>query len=238
MHEAQYDVYFSGRLAEGVSEKQALDRLAQLFKSSPERLAHLFTGKPALIKRSVSRAEALKYREALQRAGMVAAFRESVPASPQTAAPGGGNDTAADLTLAPAGSAVLKPEERPRVTPVQVSTDHIKLASAFAQAEPSDVVDAPAPDTRHISLAPAGSDVLKPEERRQVAAPALDLSHYQLSPEGSDLSDPHPSLAIPEPDISELSLAPAGSDVLRPEERHSQPPVQVNTDHLHLKDSR
>lgn len=224
--ETRVDVFFSGRLAEGVSAEQAAARLAQLFKTRPEKLAHLFTGKPALIKRDLSRAQALQYREALRRAGMEAAFRRrAAPAQAQ----------AGELSLAPPGESVLRPEERPRVEAVRVNTEHLRLAPVFGDFTASDTAPDPvAPDTAHISLAPAGSEVLRPEERPQHEPVDPDLSGYALAPPGSDLGPGSTEPAPTPPDTSDLSLAPEGEDLLRAGERRQVETQSVDTAHIKL----
>jgi hypothetical protein len=82
-----YDVFLTGKLAEGLGREQAAERLAQLFKSAPATMLGLLTGKPQLLKRGVDRDTALKYREALQRTGVEAAFKPQSLVQPEVATP-------------------------------------------------------------------------------------------------------------------------------------------------------
>ena len=180
MSDTRFDVYFSGQLAPSVDADQAAEQLARLFKTQPARLAPLFTGKPALVKRNLSRAEAVRYRQALSQAGMTSIFREHgapapPPASNQTtpaaAAPIRSttervtSTTAESISetsfaLAPVGSDVLTPEERQQTAPVEV-------------------------DISGLSLAPAGTELLRPDERIETAAIEVDTSALQIVASGA-----------------------------------------------------
>jgi hypothetical protein len=70
-----YDIYLTGKLADDVSPALAAQRLAGLFKSTPAAMAALITGKAQLVKRGVDKTTALKYRDALQKAGCEVAFK-------------------------------------------------------------------------------------------------------------------------------------------------------------------
>ena len=183
MSDTRFDVYFSGQLAPGVDADQAAVRLARLFKTEPDRLAPLFTGRPALVKRNLSRAEAVRYRQALSQAGMTSVFREHGAPAPQP------------------------PSGEPQPVPGHPANPPRDALAAESAAATPEVANSP-PAAAAFTLAPAGSDVLTPDERRPVAAVAVD--------------------------ISGLSLAPAGADLLRPEERPERPAVEVDTSALEL----
>src|SRR5690606_18977028 len=72
----RYDIYLSGKLAEGTTPAAAAASLARLFRATPEAMAALITGRPQLLKRNVDRATAARYRDALQQAGVMVAFRQ------------------------------------------------------------------------------------------------------------------------------------------------------------------
>lgn len=82
---------------------------------------------------------------------------------------------------------------------------------AVAELRPAKVEAAPAPQSGAeggMSLAPVGSDVLRPEERANVEAKEVD--------------------------VSQLALEPAGGEILRDNEKRSVEAQQVDTSHLEV----
>ena len=237
MESPRYDIYLTGKLAEGIEPAAASRQLAALFKSTPETMAGLLTGKPQLLKRGLDKATALKYRDALQKAGVLVAFKAQPAAVSDQAAPASAppppTPPATAITLAPAGGELLSPAERSRPPMVEVDTSDYQLAP-LAAAQPAPEIVVAAPDIGPLSLAPTGSDVLTDVERERPPAAAPDISDYSLAPVGTDLADAAPPPG-PAPDTSHLSLAPAGAEPLagiRP-----PPPPAPNTDHLRLTES-
>jgi hypothetical protein len=68
MGNATYRVIFRG-IAEGFSQEEVEEKLAAVFKVGPEKIKHLFKGKPVVIKKGLDRATALKYKSAFDRVG-------------------------------------------------------------------------------------------------------------------------------------------------------------------------
>jgi hypothetical protein len=100
MTDSTYRVVFSGNALPGTDRDTAISNFAQLFKKTPEQVAGLFSGKPSVIKKGVSEAEAQKYCRALEKAGLAVSAEAEAPAALQ----------AADVAPpAPAG----QPEESP-----------------------------------------------------------------------------------------------------------------------------
>ncbi|HHJ4328373.1 TPA: hypothetical protein ACQJWO_005688, partial [Klebsiella pneumoniae] len=81
MSEARYKIVFDGQLMPDTSVEQARERLARLFKSDPERIAALFSGAPATIKRDLSHAEAEQYLQVLRQAGALARKEQDLASS-------------------------------------------------------------------------------------------------------------------------------------------------------------
>jgi len=164
------------------------------------------------------------------------AGNDSTPEAAQLQQPAeSGSVAGGGIQLAPPGTAVLLPQERPapatsRVTPPQLEV----FASGMRLSEPRPEPP-PAPDTRHLSAAEVGE--LLPNLPSAAAPIAPDTSAISLAPDGTDLSDC--AAAQPPPpaiDLSGLVLAPAGADVLesRYRAKHDQPAPA--TDHLALED--
>lgn len=70
MSEARYKVVFDGVLVPGADPETTRDNLAALFKSERSKIDALFTGSSVALKRDLPDAEAQKYVDVLQRAGI------------------------------------------------------------------------------------------------------------------------------------------------------------------------
>lgn len=249
MDQPLYDVYFTGKLVEGADPETAKASFMQLFKADAETAERFFSGKPQVLKRGLDKAEALKYKAVLHKAGMMVAFKAQQEAPAAPAAPAGqsapspspatpattrteATESAAeeDWSLAPTGSDVLRPEERHEFTPADIDTSAIKMASAFASMEPDTPAPPPPPDTSHLSAAQAGEDLL-PERAPPPPPPDLNLDAMSLAPVGADLEELKSDLPPLDPDTSGLSIADAGADLLEGQSKQ-QPPAPPNTDHL------
>jgi hypothetical protein len=259
-----YDVFLTGKLADGLDREQAAERLAQLFKAAPATMLGLLTGKPQLLKRGVDRDTALKYREALQRAGVEVAFKPQA-AAPQPAAPSPATQQPASrepvarqpatrpvdtspqppvaeavpagaLSLAPAGADVLNADERRPVEPAHIELGHLSVAAAGAPLdELPRALGAPvAPELGHLSLRAAEGDLLTDDERTVLPVAAPDTAHLSLAPAGSDLETLHDERPPVDVDTSQLSVAPAGSELLTPEQRRKFDEAAPDTGHLRL----
>lgn len=257
-----YDVYLTGKLADGLGREAAAERLARIFKAAPATMLGLLTGKPQLLKRGVDKATALKYREALQPAGVEVAFKPQPthapavaaqtaaaarPSAPQPAATEAGPAAAAAvapvadtgtgaLTLAPAGSDVLSAAERSHVAPAVIDLGHLSLAEPGATlGEESHQADAPSlPEIDGWTLREAGGDLLAEDERTHLPSAAPDIPDFTLAPAGAELETLHDERPPVQVDTAALSLAPAGTDLLPPEQRRKTDAVAPATDHLKL----
>ncbi|WP_019529939.1 hypothetical protein [Dasania marina] len=239
-----YDVYFTGKLVDDISPEQAQQAVAQLFKTQPAKIAHLFNGQTHILKRGLAKDAALKYKAVLRKAGLSILFKMSSDAAaaappvtattanavvpPTTAAAEQGT-----LTIAPVGSDVLAAHERRVVATANIDTSNIRLSSPFLETiEPASAVAPAPPDTSHISVAEVGADMLS-EPRPEAVPLPLDIDDITLAPAGAILEELHPDLPELNPDISGISLAPAGADLLT-EKKPSAPPAP-DTSHLSLK---
>lgn len=243
MDQPRYDIYFTGKIAEGISEDVAQQNLATLFKTSVDKVSRLFNGKPQLLKRGMDKAATVKYKAAFEGAGLVVAFKKLTPAPAPTPTPvepasestPTASDTATEgsMTLAAVGSDVLREDERRVMPEVDIDTSEIKMVSAFMEPEAEQKPAVAAPDISHISVAEVGADLLA----EKPAAPApleLNLEELSLAPAGSPLEQLHDHLPELDPDISGITLAEVGADVL-PDKPEPITPVAPNIDHLSVK---
>ncbi len=244
MDNPRFDIYLTGKLATGLSAAEATERLAQLFRSTPDAMRALVSGKPQLLKRGVEQATAAKYRDALHRAGLevtirpqaeAAATLSPVPTSVAEASITKESPTSAqtELSLAPYGTEVLREEERPAVVAVVIDTDHLSLQSERPRFGPVDTPLAaelfkpPALDAGGLTLAPADRDLLRPEEKAITTSAVADVPDLTLAEPGALLETLPVHTEFVLPDISALTLAPSGTDLLLPSEVAPAKPVVV-----------
>lgn len=201
MADERFDLIFRGDIVLGQPLAKVKERLQQLFKADAATIERLFTGRPVAVKRRLDRATAQKYQQVLQKAGALVelmparaeADRGAGPSRPQRpAAPG--------LSLAPVGP-LLKPSERPRLTPVSV-------------------------DISGLSLRPAQGLLLDASERASGEVKDVPIPTFELAEPGEDLLPEHERADLPlmavEPD--DWGLADVGAELLRAEERAPEPP--------------
>jgi hypothetical protein len=77
----KFSVVLTGKLADGFELPRVKINIAQVFKLAPEKVEKLFSGKPVALKRGVDKAQAMKLRNALARAGALGVIKAEV--SPQ-----------------------------------------------------------------------------------------------------------------------------------------------------------
>jgi len=267
--EERYNVYFAGQVLDGYDRSSVRDKLAKVFNADQATLDKLFSGKTQLIKRDCDQATALQYREAMERAGAVpivklidtaAATTKTAPARTMTAAEkiaalaaapdtslyssGASGASSQALTqaaapepggiaLAPAGTEVLREEERPAPVIREVDTSGLAMDTAAKRLSEAAPPPPAAPDTRHLSMADAG-DIIPNLPRFTVPlSPVID--GLALSAPGTDFSD----CAAPEPpalqlDLSALAILPPGTALLEEQYRNRQHGAAPSTDHISL----
>ena len=257
-----YNIYFAGELLPGHDEDEVRARLAKLFNANDATLEKLFSGKRQLIKRDCDKATALKYKQAIEkagakplitRAGETAPAAEARPAESATpAAKEPGNavdriaavaagrdpdrpDADAAMRLEPAGADVLRPDERHTVQPAEIDTSGLSVDESATRLSEEPPPPPAAPDTSHMTLGDVGEVI--PNLDAGAIPPPPDTSAISLTAEGTDLSDcappDHGSLEL---DLSGIDLAPEGSDVLDEQFRKREQVVAPPTDHLSLED--
>jgi len=171
MSDQQFDVFFRGDIVAGQAVVEVKERLAGLFKLESAQVEQLFSGRPTAIRRNLDEASARKYEQALLKIGAVAELRpvkvEEAPAAQAVAEtpavgsptepPAKSANTDSGLSLAPAGSDVLRPDERANVKATAV-------------------------DVSALALEPGGGEILRDEEKRSVEATQVDTSHLEVLP--------------------------------------------------------
>ncbi|MFV0276310.1 MAG: hypothetical protein ACK5HY_03885 [Parahaliea sp.] len=217
---ALYNIYFAGEVLPGQNPDAVRDNLQRLFKADADTLARLFSGKAQLVKRQCDKPTALKYKQAMERAGARPLIKRL------------GDDQRATTAAASITSAAA-------TAPTMAE----RIAAIAAEAERKAAPPPPPPIVRDtsegLSLEPVGSEVLRPEERASsrveprvvdtsalslaaigerlgTAAPpppaAPDTRNLSMAAAGEQITNLPGSPPVPEPDISGITLSPEGTD--------------------------
>jgi len=215
-----FDVVFFGILQTGKDKETAMQNMAKLFKTEPQKLASYFAGGRKVIKGKINAATAEKYKSALENVGLVIKLEPSEAddtATGQSANKASGSSTQAaktsaaidisGLTLAELGSDVLQ-------HPVEVTPQKIEDISDISVADvgvdvlehPAEVTPQKIEDISDLSMAEPGTDVL--DHPREVIAQKIDeITDVSLAEPGVDIiENPKPKAKAPIPDTSELSI--------------------------------
>lgn len=100
---------------------------------------------------------------------------------------------APDFEVAAVGADLLHADERKAVEALEVDTSNISLSDSQGNLVEADEFERPVPvEVRDLDaeVAPPGSDVLRPEERKTVEAVQVDTSQMSLGEVGERLSQP------------------------------------------------
>jgi len=140
MSQPTYSLIFRGDLVAGFTAGDVKANLARLFKRSPQAVEKLFSGRPLILRKGLSRTQAEQFQATLAKVGAQVTVRDEsgaeiaksrpVPKSQATEHQEKAQPEAPDWTLAPMEGHLLKDHERKQVSAVQVSTEHISLRAA------------------------------------------------------------------------------------------------------------
>ena len=208
--EARYNVYFAGQLLEGQDPGSVRISLAKLFNADEATLEKLFSGNAQLIKRNCDKATALKYKQAMERAGAQALIKAVAEPAAQT---------------------------QPKVQKTVSAAERIAALAAAPDAQSYSAKPA-APEAQNpvtagdtVGLAPPGADVLRPEERPQPVVTEIDTSELAVDAPAQRLSQEAPP-PPPPPDTSHLAMGEVGETI--PHLPSDQTPLSPNTDDIGL----
>lgn len=217
MADSLFDIVFRGDIIMGHSLQDVKARLAQLFKVDAAKVEVLFSGGVVILKRNVDAATAEKYKAVLTKAGAQVQIR---PAG--TAAKTG---PAAAAKTKPAPKVPLKAPPKARRESVDQTPNSDPGVSSRAQGQAS-VADS------GFSLAPTGSDLLKPSELKQRPALDLDVSAITLKPMEGDLLENSEKRGyfVADYELDQIELAEPGADLLEGFEREEVLPPVVDPD--------
>ena len=191
--EPLYNIYFAGEVMEGQDPVAVREALGKLFRADVATLDRLFSGEAQAVKRNCDKATALKYKQAMEKAGARPLIKRAESPVQRAEPPAESRLTAAE-----------------RIAALAAAPDMGSYQEASA-GEPEEQTSA-ASDDDDFDLAAAGADVLRPEERAAPVIANIETSHLEVDAAASRLSDeaPPPPQA---PDTSHLSMGEVGEDI-------------------------
>ncbi len=251
----RYKLLFRGEVLEGQHQAVVRKRLAAAAGFDDAALEKLFSGRLVVVKRDADAGAAARFQALFRKAGArlrvvpveadgatsTAAIHRPAEASfpssaPEAAAPPGPGE----FELLPAGSDVLRAEERTPWQPREIDTGGLTLERARFELADSEAADAGAgegtiasvgPDASGLTLAERGTDLgpRRPEPDHPVQAPDLEVAGV-----GADLGPRKEPVAPRRPlDEVQFDVAPAGADL--GQRRPLSPPPVPDTSHLTLE---
>ena len=256
MTDKNHNIVFNGDIVEGFSIGQVKKNMSQLFKTDPEKIATLFGGQRAILKKNIDQTTALKYKQVLLKAGALvdiqlgnaqptitaAQTQQTVSATTNSTAPKTNEaqttpQEKTDWSIAPAGSELLADNERKSFKPLNIDLKHISMVSAFANTEPEQKPTPDIPDTTQLSVAEVGATIGEGSlANTDIQAPIADLN-ASLAPVGSDIDPDIASHTVAvDIDISKLTVAPLSEEGLYPERKATPVPPAPDTSHLSVLD--
>ena len=237
-----YAVLFSGELRKGVNLQQAQQGVAALFKVDTTKIERLFQPVWVSIRKGLEKESALKYRQALAKAGIVVhivadgdidTFRKQHPPHQHSADKVSIEPEAADPSL------VSTAESEPIPSP-DPSADIVTRSEIKRPPSPENLVTADSELVRSVvkELSEAATNInletsgdwrrLQVEE--EIAPLEVDLSALEIR-EGGSLQEPDPFIPL-EIDLSDLTLDEPGVILKEPEPFHK---IEVDTSHLNVE---
>lgn len=177
--EARFNLIIAGELVSGAAPEAVKNNLAKLLKLPPEKTQVLLATKPRILQKNIDQATAMKWRAALQRAGLKSTLQPMDLASPiQEPEP----VTAHQSTHSQQSNDDHKNIEMVGTirTGGNEFTGPFEVAEVGADiAESKEELPALIPATEHLSMAPVGAEIDTLKEEQEIAIP--DVSHLSYS---------------------------------------------------------
>jgi hypothetical protein len=189
-----FEVAFSGQVSNSADIDNVKARVGQIFKADATKIAHLFSGRRITIKKNIDRATAVKYQNALTKAGAIVEVKLMVAERPVDIAVG-------QVAIADAP----RPNEQ-KPAPVQSTPVSAKEADVTLppQVNPLGIKSDQIADLA-VTVAPLGSAMR--DQSPEVTTPTYDLSGLDVAPVGSQIGASKKEADPPPPDTSGLSMA-------------------------------
>ncbi|MDQ7050107.1 MAG: hypothetical protein Q9M92_11475 [Enterobacterales bacterium] len=231
----QFDVVFRGQLVKSFELEQVKDNLVQLFKSSPEAVDKLFTGKEVSIKKSLDYATAMKYQSALKKAGALALIKEIEVESNTVLDQAANNLSDTKPARAQFGTTAASfTDATPKATSASAQATAQPSNNAKAEqaivAQPSSITASPNPTNDEL----ASEKIIETAPPSQAESPSEAAEPFTVAEVGASIL-PDKIYEKRDVDTSALSLAEAGERIMPdiPKDEPAAPSVE----HLSLVDN-
>lgn len=218
MEQQRFDVSFKGELLPGFELDQVRQNLGQLFKANEAQLNKLFSGQLCSVKKDVDKATALKYQQALKKAGAKPLISKAAESdTPATAA----TPTNKPATVSQATTSATSQPQKRSDTP------------ATGEPEPSSTrATATTKSSSSLSVLPVGTDVLAADERKAIVERDIDTSALSASAEFEQLSPEKHDQAVA-PNTDHIQLGETGED-MSPYARQEATSIDLDAKSEHL----
>jgi len=213
-----FEVVMNGVCVPGQEPATVRANVARLFKTTPDKVAALFSGQLVVIKRGLDEATAVKYQAALRQAGAMAQVREAAPQpSPAASLPTSGDGT---MTIAEPGAILATPSE---VVAPQFDLSAFSVAEVGAVLAEPEVVPEVTFDLSGIAVAEVGVLLKEPEE---VPEPVISLPQVEIAEPGAILAEEEEVVPLVV-DVSAFSMAELGAQ-LSEESAVPEPQIDIS----------
>ena len=219
MSDQQFDIIFRGDIVFGHQLADVKLKLQQLFKADAAKVDALFSGRPVPLKRGLDGVSAQKYKEALIKAGAqvdIVAASDIKPAA--IARPATSAEPVASLAQRLQQQTVVENDAAEKLAKQREQMVRETVPQPIIKSEQSS-----------WSLAPVGSDLLKPTEKIVTEPLIVDISSISLRPEGGNILDAseqppvfHTQVAVPNFGIAEI-----GANMVNPDEKLELPLLEL-----------
>ena len=232
MSKVIYAVVFQGKITDGADLISVKAHMAKLLKADAGKMAVLFSGKPAVLKKTASKEEAIKVGKVLKKIGadvrLIQRKVEDQPAAKKAAA--GTGDTSG-LKVLPNKGNIVDPAPAPKAPDIDLSGLDVLENDGSLLVEPS-VIEKLDLDLSDYEVAENdGSPLIAPSPE----APRLDAPDFGLDEPGAVLETLKEEVELVNPDISNISLADMEGDLLTEEEKQkTRPPPPPDVSNIKL----
>ncbi|MCO1334648.1 hypothetical protein MO867_09880 [Microbulbifer sp. OS29] len=125
MSEPTYSLIFRGDLVAGFTAGDVKASMVRLFRSNPQAIEKLFSGRPLVLKKGLKLPQAQQFLANLGKIGAQVVIKNETSGAAST-----GESAAGGWTLAPMEGYLVKEHERTSVEVVNVAVEHISLRAA------------------------------------------------------------------------------------------------------------
>lgn len=202
----RYRLLFRGEVLDGQHAAVVRKRLGESAGFTDAALEKLFSGRIVVVKQDVDAATANRFETVFRRAGARLERKLLISADPRTGKTEAASDqgtTPGEPDLLPAGSDLLRADERTPWQPRDVDTSSLSLAGAQFTA-PERGAEAFGPDVSHLTLAAPGADL---GAARTGDPSPVQTPDFELAEAGADLQQHEGPAPPPPPDVSHLHVA-------------------------------